>query len=426
MSHPLNTSLWNDVKKPIIEIIGLLLCLTPLFAVTIKGWTSFILIICFFICLIFLSIDKNWKFKNNRYLSILIFILALPVLVVAISSTLRNSFHLSEFDSPIRFFLAIPVLLFVIKTNFNSVKILQFTIPLALIITISQQFLTNQPMHWGPDRMATYFSDPLVFGYFSLTLGLISLASIDILKKDGMLIIILKIIGFFIGLYLSIKSGSRTGWLAIPIVFLFLLHEKIDSKKISHIFYIISLACLSVVIIYFISSTVQSRINLTLHEITNYQWSGIAPDTSVGLRITFLRMAWDIFLQSPWIGFGDIRFEFLSIPPAIYGYASKTALDTAFQSGFHNEMVTNTIRSGIFGLFSSITLFAIPFFIFKKNIKSTHKPNRVNSIFGMILIICMFSSSLSTEIFDLKYTASFYALMIALLCGSSINNYEQR
>ena len=428
MLHPSRSSLQDINKNPIVAIIGLFLCLTPLFVVTIKGWTSSILIIGFFICLIFLSFYKNKEIKNqkNKNFTILITALILPTIAIIISSTFRGSFHSPEFDSPIRFFLAIPIFIFVIRTNFNSAKILQFTIPASLFITISQQFLFSQPMHWGSDRMATYFSDPLVFGYIALTFSLISLASINVFEKDNKLTLIFKIAGFFIGLFLSIKSGSRTGWLAIPIVLLFLLHKNTDRKNISYVFSIIGLACLSGIATYFASGTVNSRINLMAHEIINYHWIGIAPDTSIGLRITFLRMAWDIFLQSPWIGFGDIRFEFLSIPPAIYSYASKTALDTAFQSGFHNEIVTSTIRSGIFGLFSSISIFAIPFFILKGNMQSMNKFNKANSILGMIFIICIFVSSLSTEVFDLKYTASFYALMITLLCGSAINNYEQK
>ncbi|MEN9438056.1 MAG: hypothetical protein RIR09_2711, partial [Pseudomonadota bacterium] len=36
------------------------------------------------------------------------------------------------------------------------------------------------------------------------------------------------------------------------------------------------------------------------------------------------------------------------------------------------------------------------------------------------LMLCVLISSLSTEVFDLKYTASFFALMIALLAAGAI------
>lgn len=411
-------------------IIGLFLCLAPLFAITIRGWSNSILILGAFFCLVFLGMDKGRKIESkdqaSQSLALIIFAFSLPVLAVAISSTIRGSFHPPEFDSPIRFFLAIPVFIFAYRTKTNAAKLLQFTIPGALLIILGQQYITSEPMHWGPDRMATYFADPLVFGYFSLTFSLICLASINLLKPDRPWVIAVKVLCVFIGFYLSIKSGSRTGWLAMPIVLGFLLYQRKNNRKPVHVFGSLGLIFLAVIIVYLLSSTVNSRINLAANEIISYQWTGIAPDTSVGLRITFLRIAWDLFFQSPWVGFGDTRFELTSIPFKIHSYASQTALDTALKSGFHNEIVTNAIRSGIFGLLSAIFLFAAPFIIFFKNLKSENKSNKANAIVGISFVLCMFISSLSTEILDLKYTASFYALMIALLCGSTITHHEQK
>jgi O-antigen ligase len=45
---------------------------------------------------------------------------------------------------------------------------------------------------------------------------------------------------------------------------------------------------------------------------------------------------------------------------------------------------------------------------------------RANALLGLVLTICFFVSSLSTEVFDLKYMASFYALMVCMLCASAI------
>ena len=39
---------------------------------------------------------------------------------------------------------------------------------------------------------------------------------------------------------------------------------------------------------------------------------------------------------------------------------------------------------------------------------------------GIVLAVCVLVSSLSTEVFDLKYTASYFSLMLALLCASSL------
>lgn len=348
-----------------------------------------------------------------------------PILAVAISSALRSSIYLPQFDSPVRFCLAVPVFIFAVRTKFNAAKFLQFAFPAALLITLAQQYLVVQPMHWGTTRMATYFADPLVFGYVSMTFALISTVSINLLGKDGPRVVAFKLGAAFAGFYLSIESGSRTGWMAIPIVLAVWAYQHRSSKKLAHVASVVAASSLICAVIYVTSSTVHPRIVLIFDEILTYPWTGIAPDTAVGSRITFLRMAWDLFFQNLWGGLGDTRFEQFPVSQKIQSYASDKALYTAFNSGFHNEIVTNAIRSGIFGLASSVALFAVPLIIFVARLKSRHRSSKANAVIGVTFVICMFVSSLSTEILDLKFMASFYALMLALLCGSTLAHHGQ-
>ena len=417
-------------------LLGMFLCLGPLFLVTVRGWSNGILIIGAFLCLVFLTAgrhrlhEKNGQRINSEGTLLargMTLTLLSPFIAVAISSALRHSLYLPQFDSPVRFCLAVPVFIFALRTKFNAAKFLQFAVPAALLITLGQQYLITQPMHWGTTRMATYFADPLVFGYVSMTFGLVSAVSINLLKKDAPLIVAFKLIGAVTGFYLSIQSGSRTGWMVIPIVLGIWAyqHTSGNGSKRTQVFVVVALSCLISVLTYFTSSTVHPRVDLIANEIATYPWTGIAPETAVGSRITFLRIAWDLFFQNPWGGFGDTRFEQFPLPPNIQGYASATTLDTAFRSGFHNEIVTNAIRSGIFGLLAYAALFIVPLTVFVKKLKSEVAFSKANAVIGTTFVMSMFVSSLSTEILDLKYMASFYALTIALLCGCTLARHEQ-
>lgn len=409
----------------ISKIIGLFLCSAPLFMVTIRGWTNSILIIGAFLSFIYLIFDKQTTTNSVKNYSILfIFIVSLPVIVVGINSISRMNLHLQDFDSPLRFILGIPILLFIYRTKFNSARYLQYIIPLSLLITIFQQYTFNQPMLWGSGRMATYFSDPLVFGYTSITFSLICFASINLFEKSNTFINLFKVIGIVVGIYLSIKSGSRTGWAALPLVMIFILMLKFKSEKYITITNIFLFTFIFLLVIYLISDTVSSRIKTTIEEIINYSWYGIAPETSVSFRITFYRIAWDLFSQNPWFGFGDIKLNSPELPVEITSYASNEAIYIALASGFHNEIITNAIRSGIFGMIASTILFIGPFFILINQIKSNSIINKANAFIGLVFIMCIFVSSITTEVFDLKYTASLYSILIALLCGSAITIYE--
>ena len=429
LPDPLGTPVQRVPAAPVQDVIGLFLCLAPLFLVTLRGWSNAILIFGALASVIFLALGRRGRSlgtpKDQPWMTLAVATLLSPILAVAISSALRHSLYWPLFDSPARFCLAIPVLIFAVRTKFDASKFLQFAFPAALAITLAQQYLVVQPMLWGTTRMATYFADPLVFGYVSMTFGLVTAVSINLLGKDDRLVVAFKLVGALAGFYLSIGSGSRTGWMAIPMVLAVWAYQHRSSKKLAQVAGVVAASSLISAVIYLTSSTVHPRIDLIFNEIMTYPLTGIAPDNAVGSRITFLRVAWDLFFQNLWAGLGDTRFEQFPVPQKIHGYASDKALYTAFNSGFHNEIVTNAIRSGIFGLASSVALFAVPFIVFAARLKSRQRSSKANAVIGVTLVICMFVSSLSTEVLDLKFMASFYALMVALLCGSALAHHEQ-
>ncbi len=410
-----------DLFKRALEIF---LSISPLFLVTFRSWSNALLIIGALASFIFLVYEKNklkiHEVEKYHQKLLVIFIFLAPVLGVLVSSLLRGSNVWKNYDSPSRFFIAIAIFIFSIREKINIAKYLQYFSPLSLIITFLQQKFIAQPNLWGPDRMATYFADPLVFGYTSLTLGLLSLTSINLLGKDSTKLVIIKLFGTGIGVYLSLGSGSRTGWLAVPLVIAIVTYKrKLLSGKALH-FLVVGLIGVLAFGAYTLSNTVQQRVLMGVSEVVNYSWQGMAPETSVGFRITFLRIASDMFAANPWAGIGDNGYDLKSLPSRVYTYASPESIRLAFNAGFHNELVSNAIRFGIGGLLSSAMLLLGPMFIFVKQSSSANAINRSNALLGLVLTTCFFVSSFSTEVFDLKYMASFYALIVAMLCASAI------
>jgi len=401
----------------------------PLFLVTVRSWSNAILILGALLCLIDLL---RHPIRSELPLSITPFTVAAqraflatffaPVLVIGVSSILRGHHNAADYDSASRFLLAILVFTWIQRHRLSAIHVLQFTIPIGLILTLLHQFIFPQPHLWGTNRMSTYFADPLVFGYTALTLGLMSLISIHLLSRDGKLLVILKIIGVCSGCFLSIQSGSRTGWFAVPIVLgVWMYYRSAASVSIKMSWKWAIATTIMLVLFFALSETVQQRLAQAIQDVADYPWSGIAPETSVGFRITFLRIATDLFISNPWNGFGDTSQYMEALPAMVYGYASPEAIRMAMQSGFHNEVVTQTIRSGAGGLLSALALFFIPLWIFSRQMRGNNLVQRGNALTGMALVIGFLVSSLSTEVFDLKYTASFYALMVALLCGSALS-----
>ena len=398
--------------------------MAPIFLVTIRWWSSAILILGALASLLFFvgSQSKSTTSATDAHSlkSVIIFILLAPVLSVVFSSVIRDSNVWANYDSPSRFLVAIAVFLFALRRQLNVAKYLQFTAPISLVFTALHQAVFTQPKLWGDGRMSTYFADPLVFGYTSLTLGLLSLASVHLLGKDDRKLVALKLLGAGIGVYFSIKSGSRTGWLAVPLVIGVLVNRrKLLGERVLP-FATLGITALLAFGVYSMSLTVQQRMLLGIHEVLDYSWLGMAPETSVGFRITFLRIASDMFMASPWAGFGDNGYDLATLPGRVYTYATAESIRLAFNAGFHNEMVSNAVRFGIGGLLSAALLLLGPMTIFACRSKSGDTVQKANALLGLIFTICFFVSSFSTEVFDLKYMASFYAILISLLCASAI------
>lgn len=398
---------------------------SPLFLVTLRFWSGAVLILGGIACLAFLLMRGcRWSRQDEdaHALKILVILmLVCPVLAVFASSSFLGVHVLANYDSPSRFFLAVAVFLFALRRGSNVAFFLQYVAPLSVVLTLLHQVAVDQPMLWGAGRMSTYFADPLVFGYTSLTLGLISLTSINLLEKDPRWVAAFKFIGAGIGFYLSIKSGSRTGWLAVPLVTTIWLYRKnyVGGKSLH--FFAMGATALLLLAAYSFSTTVQLRTLQAMHEVMEYPWTGPTPETSVGLRITFLRIALDMFAANPWVGIGDNGYDVSMLPASVLQYATPEGIRMAFHSGFHNEIVTNAVRFGVGGLLAAMLLFVIPLAVFLPRLSSGNSVKQANAMLGMVLTMCFFVSSLSTEVFDLKYMASFYAVMVSLLCASAID-----
>src|SRR5262249_21631981 len=135
----------------------------------------------------------------------LVLLLLAPLVAAAIGSLLRWDVYLPDFDAPARFALAIPALLFAVRVRLDAARVLRWMLPAALAVTLAQQYVVVQPHHWGPERMSTYFADPLVFGYVSLAFGMMCLMSIRPAgerRGEPPALLALQLAGLLVGLYL--------------------------------------------------------------------------------------------------------------------------------------------------------------------------------------------------------------------------------
>jgi O-antigen ligase len=397
--------------------------LFPLLYMTYRGWTNRWLVALFVLALVF-SIFR-WKLikteLGDRFSQLLILTLASPFLAILLSQLLRNDININAYDGPLRFLLAGLIFLYVKHKQIDFLKVFQYTAPISLLIAVGVIFYYPETSNYWGGRYASYFVDPLTFGGYALVIGFTCLFLFSI-KKDTLFLSALKLMGFASGLFLSIGSGSRSGWMAIPFVLgLWVFINRKNKKLVINA----SLILISVFLItLFLNENLQQRILSIFQEI--HAWftnQANKEEGSGGMRLTMWRMSWVLFLESPLYGYGDpVGYKHLLEQPILTSFAGPNALG-AITLGPHHEIFGQMLRSGIFGLIAGLLLFFSPMTVFIQQLRrnSQNMAARVGLAFVLGLFIC----SLSIEVFNLKYTTSFYALMLACL-GAQALSFDQR
>ena len=409
-----------------------LLSILPLGLFTVKGWASGLSFACAALAILIItsrSLNPKVNEQDAFWIQLLLLMFTLPLFSVMLSSALRGEWIWANFDSASRFFIAAPIFYVVFINKIRPTHQWQYLIPIGLILTlISTAFL---PGYYGVinlfdgSRLAFYFVDPLTLGYLSLTLGMLSFFGINMYSKDRWFVIILKIIGAAVGFYISLKTQSRTGWLAIPLALFLLLWLHGPKNKILSTFIALIISVVLTISIYQASPTVQNRVHDALVDLKNYKLYQVNSESSIGERISFVRMGFHYYKLSPLYGWGLQGYMVHANDPELVVFASEsTRASPGRGSLFHSEFTTNAVAYGLLGIIYTLLIFFAPLTLCIYQWARGVNPRLC--AFGIVYLLCEIVSSLSTEIFGLKFAASFHAVFLACLCAELLSGRPRR
>lgn len=398
----------------------------------VRGWANicYILILILSIAHLKSSLINAKSQKQLDHFVWLFLALAMPVLALFFSQLVRGDWLISAYDGPSRMLFAVPILLYFSYLKLDFVKVLGISVPILLIATIASiHFHPEVIAFWG-GRYATTFVDPNSFGNLSVIFTAFCAFNLDVnvLQKrstNPQISITLawffyQLLGFMAGLYLVLGSSTRGSWLAIPVIVAIwlALHYRDLNARLLAFLSIVFLA--SFILIWLLFPHVFERFASGFTEISHW-FKHENRDTSAGIRLSMWHITWDLYRQQPLFGYGDQGFKLYLNSPFIYAGATQTAKDTIHCCGPHNELLANMLRSGILGFLSVAGLFLVPLTIFVRHIKHHHIDVKLAAQLGTIYIVTLMICSLSMEVFNLKYTSSFYGLMIAGLMAQIIS-----
>jgi len=338
------------------------------------------------------------------------------VLATFLSQVYHLRFSTQPYDGASRFLFAIPVYLILRRGRLAKITILQYGFSLGAIASaLVPRF---DPRNWGENRLGSYFLNPIHFGDLALMLGFLALMTIDWEREDPFPVRSLKVVALFAGVYASIQSGSRGGWIAIPVLVYIWMHYRKKRNSLVNNSIIIALFLLAALASYLLIGEVHDRVDAVYQNITAFDQSH--EDTSVGLRFQIWKAAILLFKQNPVFGLGPDQFKQMMIPLHQAGVISRMAADLGMGE-VHNEILAHAVNLGIFGLASILSIYFVPLFIFVRSAKSDSHLKRTAAALGICLVSGFIIFGLTVETFDLKMTATFYSLTVAVLLAAATN-----
>lgn len=358
-----------------------------------------------------------WRPRNmpvvvwNREMTLYLLAMAALPAAIFLSQSYHHHYSGHPYDAASRFLLAVPIFMLLRRIRFDVVAWVQYGFPLAAIVGC----LMIKPIAM---RSGIATLDLIHFGDFELILGVLSVFTINWTGRDALLVRSLKILGFLAGMYASIASGSRGGWLALPVfllIFIYFRYGKISLKAIMAMSLMLAMAGL---LAYTLSQKIHHRVDEVASDLAAFQQGN--PDTSTGVRLQLFKAAAVIAIQNPTFGVGPEGFALEMEPMKKAGKITPLAAELG-KGEVHNELLSKAAGLGIFGLIAMLSVYLVPLRIFHHAMRSASVQVRQAGMLGLVFVSGFMIFGLTVETLNLTMAAAFYGLTVAVLLAACLN-----
>ncbi len=309
---------------------------------------------------------------------LLIAVLALFMLVW-IAEVLLTGQGSRELDKPSRFLAAISAFILVLKFPPKP----SFVWSGIAVGALGAAGLALWERFFEDAMRASGDNHPIQFGNISLLLGLFCLAGLGwaICQRQKAAWVTLLTLSFVVGFFASLLSGSRGGWVGLPIVLLVLYLCYKPFLKSSHVVAVIVAGLVLAGTAYLVPQTgVQARVMEAVYDIQKYNAGD--SDTSVGARLDMWKGASMLIAERPLTGWGAPEYR------AQMEEFSRQGIVDPFVNQFghaHNEYLDVLVKRGIVGLSVLLLLYFLPLVMFLKRAKDENLQLRSIAAGGAVL-----------------------------------------
>jgi O-antigen ligase len=358
--------------------------------------------------------------KNENHFSwrdgkLIIFVSCIPA--AYFFRMLFSDFDQRSLDKALRLLFIIPIFWIIRAYGISAAKFLMCISAGVLVAGLDSAVQIAN----GAQRVtSSSVANPIPFGNFALLFGVLGLLQISSASENraSYFVKFLCIFGFISGLLTSVASGSRGGWLAIP-VFVAIFWGffcKINQKKN----YILFFAFLTIIALGLYSiPPVGGRLMQGFDEARDYlirphSWASESTYTSIGGRLDLWAAGLGAFKSAPIFGLGFSGFnEYLHF--RVGEGLSHPALESF--KHLHCEIITTAAKLGLMGI-AALAVFwvgGVRWFMWGSD---RNQPNKnIFRIMGLVTFAAMIVFSLTDSMFGMTVHVTVYTLLIGIFSG---------
>lgn len=298
-----------------------------------------------------------------------------------------------EYDMPSRALLAIPVLLLLLAYPPRPAA---WWSGIAVGAIGGAALAISQLLNDGMARPTAATSNAIHYGNVSILLGILCLGGMGWAFRQSRRAawIALLTVGCAAGLAGSIISGSRGGWLALPVCVLILAlhHARHHGKR--YLFGALAALAVLIVMAYAIpTSPVRQRTIAAVNELENFENKGDIY-SSVGQRLEMWRAAWKMSKENIFFGMG--RNGYLAEKQELVAEGKMNAVSRDFTNA-HNDYLDTLVKRGSIGVLALLALFLVPLSLFAQALRCSTPATAPYALTGIMLCTCYAVFGLTTS-----------------------------
>lgn len=346
--------------------------------------------------------------------------------VVLLYYLVRPEEPLHSLEKPLRMFCAASALMVVLSVR-PSRRALWWG---AVVGGAGAMLLVGyQRIVWGIERPGG-LTNAITFGDISLCLGLVALAAtLDVVNevphegRQRRRRILWLSLGALAGLLGSVLTGTRGGWLALALALLLFLRQ--SHLGHGHLKALLGGGVALIALLYFVpASGIQTRIGEGIRDVRSWNAGG-DKFTNLGIRLELWKGAGMLIREHPLFGTsvraGHARFE-------QWVKEGRLADVVLTPLHMHNDALQALSTGGIPGFVGWLGILVAPFAFFARAARRGAAAGRPNAaaLAGMLIPLSYFGFGLTEMMFWSGRACMFYALMVFVLMGLTLNSEEER